>query len=104
MSHLAFGLFPDCECKVTPFFRTMQIFEQLFFKKISPSPPTTCVSTEYIYMTRARRRRAVCQVGDLFGLNTGRGPAAARVGVRSGCGSASRSVLGVTCRYCESPT
>jgi hypothetical protein len=25
-------------------------------------------------MARARRRRAVCQVGDLFGLNTGRGP------------------------------
>jgi hypothetical protein len=55
-------------------------------------------------MARARRRRAVCQVGDLFGLNTGRGPAAARVGVHHGCGSASRSVLGVTCRYCESPT
>jgi hypothetical protein len=44
-------------------------------------------------MARARRRRAVCQVGDLFGLNTGRGPAAARVGVRHSCGSASRSAF-----------
>jgi hypothetical protein len=47
MSHLAFGLFPDCECKVTPFFRTMQIFEQLFFKKISPFSPTAYISVGY---------------------------------------------------------
>jgi hypothetical protein len=46
----------------------------------------------------------VCQVGDLFGLNTGRGSAAAREGVGSGCGSASRIILGDTCRHCESPT
>lgn len=27
------GLFPDCECKVTTFFHSVQIFRQIFLKK-----------------------------------------------------------------------
>jgi hypothetical protein len=51
-----------------------------------------------------RRGRRVCQPGGLFGLNPGRGPAAARVGMTAICGSETRSVCKRRQRHCGSPS